>query len=103
VLHWLPLLPPLLLFVARIGLLVWSVIWMADGWTLGERATQQGYLLGAVTAGVLSYSAYFSIKRADLLIVAHGISRRTSSTQALNISHERISSFRAAFPSAVSS
>jgi hypothetical protein len=40
---------------------------------------------------------------ADLLVVAHGISRRTSSTQALNISHERISSFRAAFPSAISS
>jgi len=65
VLRWLPLLPPLLLFVARIGLLVWSFIWMADGWTLGERATQQGYLPGAVTAGILSYGAYFSIKRAQ--------------------------------------
>jgi hypothetical protein len=65
VLRWLPLLPPLLLFVVRIGLLAWSVVWIADGWTVGERTVQQGYLLGAVTAGALSYGAYFSIKRAD--------------------------------------
>jgi hypothetical protein len=37
---------------------------MADGWTLGEQTTRQGYLLGTLTAGVLSYCAYFSIKRA---------------------------------------
>ena len=64
VLRWLPLLPPLLLFVVRIGLLAWSVVWIADGWTLGERTAQQGYLLGAVTTGALLYGAYFSIKRA---------------------------------------
>ena len=64
VLRWLPLLPPLLLFVVRIGLLAWSVVWIADGWTLSERTAQQGYLLGAVTTGALLYGAYFSIKRA---------------------------------------
>jgi HAAS len=62
--RWLPLLPPLLLFVVRVGLLAWSVVWIADGWTVGERTVQQGYLLGAVTTGALSYGAYFSIKRA---------------------------------------
>ena len=64
VLRWLPLLPPLLLFVVRIGLLAWSVVWIAGGWTLGERTAQQGYLLGGVTTGALLCGAYFSIKRA---------------------------------------
>ena len=64
VLRWLPLLPPLLLFVVRIGLLAGSVVWIADGSTHGERTAQQGYLLGAVTTGALLYGAYFSIKRA---------------------------------------
>ncbi len=65
VLRWLPLLPPLLLFLVRVGLLAWSVVWIADGGTVGERIIQQQYLLGAVTTGALSYGAYFSIERAD--------------------------------------
>lgn len=62
--RWLPLLPPLLLFVVRVGFLAWSVVLIADGWTVGERTAQQGYLLGAVITGALLYGAYFSIKRA---------------------------------------
>lgn len=62
--RWLPLLPPLLLFVVAVGFLAWSVVWIADGWTVGERTTQQGYLRAAVTTGALSYGAYFSIERA---------------------------------------
>jgi hypothetical protein len=62
--RWLPLLPPMLLFVVAAGLLAWTVVWIADGWTVGERAAQRGYLLSAVTTGALSYGAYFSIKHA---------------------------------------
>jgi hypothetical protein len=63
--RWLPLFPPMLLFVAAAGLLAWSVAWIADGWTAGEQAVQRAYLLRAVTTGALSYAAYFSIKRAQ--------------------------------------
>ena len=62
--RWLPLLPPMLLFIVSAGLLMWSVVWIADGWTVGERAAQRGYLLTVVTTGALSFGAYFSIKRA---------------------------------------
>jgi hypothetical protein len=62
--RWLPLLPPLFLFVVTVGFLAWSVEWIADGWTVGARITQQRYLLRAATSGALSYGAYVSIKRA---------------------------------------
>ncbi len=64
--RWLPLLPPLLLFVVAAGFLAGSVVWIADGWTVGERTAQRAYLLAAVTTGALSYGAYFSIKRAHV-------------------------------------
>ena len=64
VVRWLPLLPPLFLFAVRVGFLVSSVEWFADGWTVGERTTQQAYFWGAVAAGALAYGAYFSLRRA---------------------------------------
>jgi hypothetical protein len=62
--RWLPLLPPLFVLVVRAGFLAWSVVWIADGWTVGERTAQQGYLVSAVITGALSYGAYVSIQRA---------------------------------------
>jgi hypothetical protein len=63
VLRWLPLLPPLLLFVVALGFLASSVEWLADGSTVGERVAQQSYLWRTVTSGALSFGAYFAIRR----------------------------------------
>jgi HAAS domain-containing protein len=63
--RWLPLLPPLLLFAVATVLLAWSVVWIPNGWTVGERLVQRRYLVAAVTTGALSYGAYFSINRAQ--------------------------------------
>ena len=62
--RWLPLAPPLILFVVAAAVSGWSLVWLANGWTVGERATQRAYLLSALTFGVLAYAAHFSIRRA---------------------------------------
>jgi hypothetical protein len=64
--RWLPMLAPLALLADRIGLLLWSsVTWLPSGFTVGERNVLWQYVRAAVVAGLLSYSARFSIRRAD--------------------------------------
>ena len=60
---WLPILLPLFLFMAAVGVLVWSLTWIPGGWSSGEKVAQRTYLRSAVIAGVFSYATYFSIRR----------------------------------------
>lgn len=64
-LRWLPMLLPLSLLTVAVGLLAWSITWVAGDWTVGERVAQRAYLRSGVFAALLSYGAYFSIRRAD--------------------------------------
>lgn len=63
-LRWLPMLLPLFLFMPAVVFLIWSLTWIPGGWTVGERVAQRTYVRSALITGVLSYAAYFSIRRA---------------------------------------
>lgn len=65
VVRWLPMLLPIALLTASVGLIVWSITVYPGGSTLGERTAQRLYLRAGVVFALLSYGAYQSIKRAD--------------------------------------
>jgi hypothetical protein len=62
--RWLPLIPPVALFIEAIAFLVSSLRWIGDGWTAGEQTVQRSYLMAVVISGALSFGTYLSIKRA---------------------------------------
>jgi hypothetical protein len=63
--RWLPIVLPLALLVEALGLVVWSITWLADGWTVGERTVLWGYLRTAAFAGLLVFATAFCIRRGD--------------------------------------
>lgn len=64
-LRWLPMLLPIAMLTATVGALAWSITFLANGLTVGERTVQLSYLRAAVVPAALTYGAYQSIKRAD--------------------------------------
>lgn len=73
--RWLPMLPPLLVFVPAAACLLYGLTWIrADGLTSGARVALRSYLLGSLVGGGLSVGAYVSIRRG----AAHRASRRTA-------------------------
>jgi hypothetical protein len=64
--RWLPMMPSLVLLVPSVVLLLWSVTWLDDGWTSGERLAQRGYLFGVVVAALLGAGTYVAIRRAEV-------------------------------------
>jgi len=62
--RWLPMLLPIVLFTEAVGFIIWSLTWIPGGLTAGEQAVQRTYLRTAAIAAVLSYAAYFFIRRA---------------------------------------
>jgi hypothetical protein len=63
--RWLPMLVPVALLAAAVGVIVWSITWHPGGSTSGERTFQLSYLRAGIVFALLSYGAHQSIKRAD--------------------------------------
>ncbi|MDQ1425651.1 MAG: hypothetical protein QOD72_3149 [Acidimicrobiaceae bacterium] len=64
VLRWLPMLLPVFVFTESIGFLVWTLTWLSGGLTAGEQVALRAHLRTAVIAGLLSFFAFVSIRRA---------------------------------------
>jgi hypothetical protein len=64
-LRWSPLLIPLSFLTVAVSFLIWSITWMFNGWSAGERVAQRAYLQTGVIDALFSYAAYLCIKRAD--------------------------------------
>lgn len=62
---WLPMLAPLVLLIATVVLLAWSLTWISGGLTTGEQIVQRAYVVRTLIAATLSGAAYLSIKRAS--------------------------------------